>query len=272
MVIQSLWSAAGAMQAQQLKVDTIANNLANVNTVGFKASRVAFQDLLYFTPAAPGQAWRATAGTAGAGRVEVGTGVVPVATVRDMTQGALESTEREWDLAVDGGGFFQVRLGDGTTGYTRDGSFRVSAGGDGELSVVDAAGNPLLDASGQPLRIPSAAVRCEVDGAGNVTAILADGNTQQVGQIGLAVFPNPAGLEGRGGNVFVATAASGQAAVVTPGKGGAGELRQGYLERSNVEVVTEMVSLIVAQRAYELSSKAVQSSDQMLEIANNLRR
>lgn len=268
-MIQSLWSAAGAMQAQQLKVDTIANNLANVNTTGFKASRVAFQDLLYVSPAAPGQAWRSVSG---AGRVEVGTGVMTSATVRDMSQGSLEGTEREWDLAIDGAGFFKVRLRDGTVGYKRDGGFRVSQDASGELLVVDGAGNPLLDASGQPLRLPSGAVRCEVDAAGNVTAVMADGSAQAAGQIGLALFPNPAGLEARGGNILAAGDASGQAVDARPGEQGAGVIRQGYLERSNVEVVSEMVSLIVAQRAYELSSKAVQSADQMLEIANNLRR
>lgn len=267
-MIQSLWAGASGMQAQQLKVDAISNNLANVNTPGFKASRVTFQDLMYtdLHQAAPGQS------DGGAVSVQVGTGVAPGGITRDLSPGTLEQTGRDWDLAIDGAGFFRVKLGDGTVGYTRNGGFAVSALEDGRLLLADRQGHPLLTDGDGTLEIPAGATRVDVAPDGKVTAHLADGNTQDLGQIKLASFPNPQGLQAIGNNLYKATTASGEGVLEAPGANGLGVVRQGFLEGSNVQVVAELVNLIVAQRAYELNARAVQSSDQMLEIANNLRR
>lgn len=275
-MIQSLWSAASGMQAQQLKVDTISNNLANLNTASFKAARVTFQDLAYtkvsgtVTTGAP-----QGVGTGGSqvGRlVQVGTGVGPGSVVRDFSPGALEATGQPFDLAIDGPGFFQVKLSSGETAYTRDGHFSLSPTGSNQGMLVDAAGNPVLDRNGQTIQLRTDYQSAGIDRQGNITLVMADGTTQSGGQIGLASFPNPAGLEGIGRDLYRSTGASGQATVGAPGGTGLGQVQQGSIEGSNVQVVAEIVNLIVAQRAYELSSKAVQSSDQMLEIANNLRR
>ncbi len=276
-MIQSLWSAASGLQAQQLKVDTISNNLANVNTTGYKSGRATFQDLLYLNlpvANATGTSTGTAAGTGAAGTtavpaiLQVGTGVAPGATTRDFGQGALEPTERPFDLAMDGPGFFRVKLADGSTAYTRDGNFSL----DLSRQLVDANGNVLLGSGSSAITLPQDFVRVSIDRQGNVTATLANGTTSNVGQIQVAVFDNQAGLEGIGGNLFKETPGSGAARNVTPGQNGSGYIAQGYLEGSNVQVVAEMVSLIVAQRAYELNSKAVQSADEMLGIANNLRR
>lgn len=259
------------MQAQQLKVDTVANNLANVNTTGFKASRVAFKDLAYLDlpkggPAAQGAA--AAGATPPAPVVQVGTGVGPGTILRDFSPGQLEATGQPFDLALDGPGFFQVKLPDGTTAYTRSGHFTV----DSNRLLVDPAGNPVLTVGGQTITLPQDWSQVAVEPNGNVTVIAANGTRSTVAQIGLATFPNPAGLEAMGNGFYRGTGASGAAQSVAPGTSGTGAVRQGFLEGSNVQVVNEMVNLIVAQRAYELSAKAVQSADQMLEIANNLRR
>lgn len=274
-MIQSLWSAAAGMQAQQLKVDTIANNLANVNTTGFKASRVVFQDLAYVDLPTPGGAAAGSAAgpagsatTAPAVPLQVGTGVGPAAIVRDFSPGMLEATGEPFDLAVDGPGFFRVRLADGQEGYTRNGHFTVDA----NRLLVDAAGNPLLTIGGQTITLPQGWEQVTVQPDGQVVARMPGGALSTVGQVGLAVFTNPAGLEAAGDGIYRATDASGQAQAVAPGSAGAGLVRQGFLEGSNVQVVNEMVNLIVAQRAYELNARAIQSADQMLEIANGLRR
>lgn len=274
-MIQSLWSAASGLQAQQLKVDTIANNLANVNTTGFKASRVVFQDLAYLTYSARGSQGTGTGnattanGAAAAGPlVQVGAGVGPGTLLRDLTPGQLEATEQPFDLAIDGPGFFRVKLADGSFAYTRNGHFGVNR----DRLLVDAAGNPVLTVGGQTITLPQDWTMVSIEPNGNVVALLANGTSSSVGQIGVAGFTNPAGLEAMGGGLYRSTAASGDARVVAPGASGTGQLRQGFLEGSNVQVVAEMVNLIVAQRAYELSAKAVQGADQMLEIANNLRR
>lgn len=276
-VIQSLWSAASGMQAQQLKVDTISNNLANLNTAGFKAARVSFQDLAYIraqgTPMTGTPQGVPTTGSSQVGRmVQVGTGVGPGTILRDFSPGAIDNTGQPFDLAIDGPGFFQVKLSSGDTAYTRDGHFFLSPIGSNQGLLVDAAGNPVLNRNGQTITLRTDFQSVGIDRQGNITLVLSGGTTQSGGQIGLASFANPAGLEAAGQNIYRKTATSGDPTVGAPGSTGLGQIQQGSLEGSNVQVVSEVVSLIVAQRAYELSSKAVQSSDQMLEIANNLRR
>lgn len=267
------------MQAQQTKVDVISNNLANVNTTGYKASRVAFQDLVYLDVnggAGQGAAAGAAAGTAGTSGaavqtpslVQVGTGVGPAAISRDFSVGALEPTEQPFDLAIDGAGFFRVKLADGTTAYTRTGNFRV----DQSKQLVDAAGNIVMGKGGNALTMPDGWVRVSIDAKGNVEAVTSNDTVQQVGQISMATFVNPAGLEAIGGSLYRVSTASGAEKAVDPASQGAGSVRQGFLEGSNVQVVAEMVNLMVAQRAYEISSKAIQSSDEMMAMANNLRR
>ncbi|MEW6522483.1 MAG: flagellar basal-body rod protein FlgG [Bacillota bacterium] len=258
-MIRALWSAASGMGAQQLAVDTISNNIANVNTPGFKTSRVDFQDVFYafLRPVDDPD-----------DLIQVGHGVVPAAVRRAMTAGNLESTGNELDLAVEGKGFFRVSYGaTGLVEYTRSGAFGLDHSG----RLVTADGRYLLGAGG-PLTVPSGAVAINVGPDGRVTARLENGSISNIGQLQLALFPNPAGLEARGENVYRATTSSGQPAVHSPMTGGAGRLAQGFLERSNVQLIDEIVGLISAQRAYELNSKVVQSADEMLGIANNLRR
>ena len=262
-MIRALFTAATGMTAQQLNIDTVANNLANVNTAGFKRSRVDFQDLLYQTSRMPGsptvQGADAPTGT------QVGGGVRPASTQRIFTQGDFQRTDNPLDLVIEGDGFFQVLRGDGTTAYTRAGSFRQDANG----RVVNPDGFSL-----QPeITIPNQATDISVGTDGVVSVTLAGNNTpQQVGTIELARFVNPAGLNSIGRNLYLPTAASGTALTGAPGSQGFGTLSQGYVEMSNVKVVEEMVNLITGQRAYEASSKAVQSADEMLQQANNLRR
>ncbi|MCL6449950.1 MAG: flagellar basal-body rod protein FlgG [Acetobacteraceae bacterium] len=263
-MIRALWTAASGMLAQQLKVDTIANNLANVNTVGFKKNRVDFQDLLYtqlrLSGAVSQQEVQLPTG------LEVGHGVRPAATQRLFGQGSLQQTENPLDLAIQGDGFFQIRLPDDTVAYTRDGTFKL----DGEGRLVTSDGY-LLEWDGD--EIPPEALMINVAPDGTVTALMpGEDEPEELGQIELARFLNPAGLESLGANLYRATPASGEAEVGIPGEEGMGTLLQGYLETSNVQVVEEMVELIAAQRAYELTSRAIQSADDMLALANNLRR
>ncbi len=262
-MIRALFTAATGMTAQQLNIDATANNLANVNTSGFKRTRVDFQDLLYQTPRQPGAP--TAQGTDAPTGIQVGSGVRPASTQRIFSQGDFQQTENPLDLVIEGDGFFQVLRPDGTTAYTRAGSFRKDANG----RLVNPDGFPLLP----EITIPQQAVSVSIgtDGAVNVT--LADNSqSQQVGTIDLARFANPAGLNAIGRNLFLPTAASGNAITGAPGSTNFGTLSQGFVEMSNVKVVEEMVNLIVGQRAYEAGSKAVQSADEMLQLANNLRR
>lgn len=253
-MIRALWAAATGMLAQQLNVDNTANNLANVNTNGFKKSRVEFQDLMY-------ESLRSSGGQA----VEVGYGVKPAATTRNFSQGNIEETGQPLDVAILGDGFFQVTLPDNQTAYTRDGSFKVDASG----RLVTAGGLALVVDGGGT--IPAGA-ELQIAANGELSYRDAKGQSVAAGKIRLANFTNPAGLEAIGQNLYRPTEASGQATPGDPGQGGLGTLQQRYLERSNVQVVEEMVNLIVAQRAYELSAKVVQAADEMLGQANNLRR
>jgi len=262
-MMRSLWTAASGMTAQQFKIDTISNNLANVNTTGFKKSRVDFQDLLYQTLKYAGTP--TTAGAQVPTGIQIGHGVRTVATQRIFSQGTFQQTDNPMDIVIEGDGFFQILLPDGGIRYTRDGAFKLDS--DGRLTTSD--GFPL-----EPeIIVPSDAIEFSVGSDGTVTVMRPGASEPEtIGQIELVRFVNPAGLKSEGGNLFSATAASGQPMIGTPGLDGFGKLAQGWLEMSNVQVVEEMVNMIVAQRAYETNSKAIQAADDMLQTANNLRR
>jgi flagellar basal-body rod protein FlgG len=260
-VNRSLYIAATGMNAQQSQMDVISNNLSNVSTTGFKGSRAVFQDLIYQTLRQPGA--NSTQETQLPSGSQVGTGVEQVATERLYTQGNMQQTGNSKDLAINGGGFFQVQMPDGTTAYTRDGTFETNAQG----QLVTASGYPVVPA----ITIPQNATSLTVGSDGVVSVTTAGSTaTQTVGTVQLATFINPAGLESRGQNLLVETASSGAPNVTTPGLNGAGTLQQGYLEASNVNVVQELVNMIETQRAYEINSKAVQTSDQMLQTLSQM--
>ena len=255
-MIRSLAIAKTGMEAQQMKLDAISNNLANVSTNGYKRAGVVFEDLIYqnLRQAGANSSEQTTLPTG----LQVGLGVQPVATTRSFTQGNLQQSSNPLDLAIRGNGFFQIQLPDGTSGYTRDGSFQVDAQG----QLVTNAGYAV-----QPgITIPANAQSVTIAADGTVSVTLpGQAQAQQVGQLQLASFVNPAGREPKGMNLFAETAASGPPNAGAPGANGLGSLQQGYVETSNVNVVEELVSMIQTQRAYELNSKAIQTSDQMLQ-------
>lgn len=254
-MIKSLWTAKTGLESQQTKLDVISNNLANVSTNGFKRSRPVFEDLLYQNMRQPG-AQNNIQDRLPSG-MQVGTGVRAVATERLHTQGGLEQTENSRDLAINGEGFFQVLLPDGTVGYTRDGSFQLNENG----QMVTANGYPVEPA----IFLPENALSVNVGEDGTVSVrqpgVAVD---NEVGQISVSTFINPAGLQSIGGNLYLETGASGAPNENMPGMNGAGRLFQGYVETSNVNVVEEMVNMIQTQRAYEINSRAVSTSDEML--------
>lgn len=254
--MRSLWISKTGLDAQQTKMDVITNNLANVNTNGFKRSNAVFEDLLYQTLRQPGaQSSQQSVVPTG---LQIGTGSRVTATTRVHAQGNLNKTDNNLDVAVNGNGFFQITLPDGTTGYTRDGAFSVDANG----QMVNANGYAVSPA----ITVPANTVSLTIAQDGTVSAQQSGSvSPVQIGALQLASFVNPAGLESKGGNIYVETAASGTASVNTPGTNGLGILNQGYLETSNVNVVEELVNMIQTQRAYELNSRAVQTSDQMLQ-------
>ncbi len=260
-MIRSLWISKTGLEAQQTQMDVIANNLANVSTTGFKRSRAVFEDLLYQTMRQPGaQSSQQTQLPSG---LQLGTGVRPVATERIFTQGNLQQTGADKDVAIQGAGFFQVLLPDGTAAYTRDGSFQI----DNQGQLVTSSGYVVQPA----ITIPAAAQSVTVARDGTVSIGLAGAtSTTQVGTLQLSTFINPAGLESKGENLYVETAASGSPGTNTPGTNGAGVLSQGYVETSNVNVVEELVNMIQTQRAYEINSKAITTSDQMLQRLSQL--
>lgn len=262
-MLRALWTAASGMNAQQLNVDVIANNLANVNTSGFKRSRVDFQDVLYQTDRVPGSA--SARGSQLPTGIQVGLGTRPGAVYKLFSQGTFQATGNELDMVVEGHGFFQVVQPDGTTAYTRDGGFKLDTQG----RVVTSDGYTL-----EPeITIPAEATQIAIGQDGTVSVQMpGQVEMQEVGQIQLASFVNPSGLSSIGKNLFVATAASGDPQTGTPGLQNLGSLVQGYIEQSNVDVVQEMVQMIVAMRAYEVNSKAIQTSDEMLQVANQVRR
>jgi len=260
-MLRALYSAAAGMQSQQMNLDVISNNLANVNTTGFKKSKIEFQELLYQTTRAPGS--EQGSGNQLPTGIQVGEGSRPVATARIFTSGDLTQTGERLDVAVQGDGFFQVQQPDGTLAYTRDGAFKTAADG----RIVTSDGLP-LQGGFQP--VPAGTTNITIGSTGDVTYSGANGTTSF--QVQLVRFNNPGGLESMGSNLYKETPASGPPELGSPGQNGFGTLNQGYLEMSNVKVVEEMVNLILAQRAYEVNSKAVQSADEMMQIANNLRR
>ena len=255
-MIRSLWIAKTGLDAQQTQMDVISHNQANVSTSGFKRARAVFEDLLYQTLRQPGaQSSQQTQLPSG---LQIGTGVKPVATERIFTQGNLQQTGNAKDVAIQRNGFFQIQMPDGTTAYTRDGSFQTDAQG----QLVTSSGY-LVQPS---ITLPADTISITIAPDGTVSA-LQPGNVApaQVGTLQLASFINPAGLQSMGENLYKETAASGTPSVATPGTNGTGLLNQGYVETSNVNVVEELVNMIQTQRAYEINSKSIQTSDQMLQ-------
>ncbi len=255
-MMRSLWIAKTGMEAQQTQLDNISNNLANVATNGYKRSHAVFEDLIYQNMRQSGA--NSTEQTVLPTGLQVGLGVRPVATARIYTQGNLQQTSNNLDLAIKGDGFFQIQMPDGTTAYTRDGSFQLDANG----QMVTSNGYTVLPG----ITIPTNAQSLTIGNDGTVSVTLPGQATpQSVGQLQLASFVNPAGLDPKGQNLFAETAASGTPNTGAPSNNGMGALQQGFVETSNVNVVEELVQMIQTQRAYELNSKAVQTSDQMLQ-------
>ena len=254
-MIRSLWIAKTGLEAQQMQMDVIANNLSNVSTNGFKKSIAVFEDLLYQTLRQPG-AQSSQQNTVPTG-LQVGTGVHPVATERVHTQGNLQATGNPLDIAIQGRGFFQVQLPDGTTAYTRDGAFQLNSDG----IMVTSSGYEVQPA----ITVPPGVQTLTIAKDGVVSALInGQAAPVQIGQIQVATFINTAGLQSRGENLYLETAASGTPQTNSPGTNGAGLLNQSYVETSNVNVVEELVNMIQTQRAYEINSKSIQTSDQML--------
>jgi flagellar basal-body rod protein FlgG len=255
-MINSLWISKTGMEAQQTQLDVISHNLANVSTTGFKRASAVFEDLMYQNLRQVGA--NSTEQSQLPTGLQLGLGVRTVATSRSFTQGSMQQTNNQLDLAIKGNGFFQVTQPDGTMGYTRDGSFQVDAQG----RLVTSSGLPVANG----ITVPAGATNVSIATNGAVSATLSgQAAPQTIGTLALANFVNPAGLEPRGENLFAETAASGQPQGGTAGTNGLGTVMQGFLETSNVNVVQELVSMIQTQRAYEMNSKAIQTSDQMLQ-------
>jgi len=263
-MIRALYSAASGMSAQQLNVDNIAHNLANANTAGYKTRRAQFQDLLYQTVVQPGSA--AGQQTVVPTGLQLGLGTRASSNEILFTQGQFSQTNNPYDVVIEGKGFFQIRRASGELAYTRAGNFHVDRDG----NVVTSDGNPIEPA----ITIPANALQVSIAQDGTVSYSLPNQSAaQQAGQIQLANFPNPAGLNSIGGNLYVPTDASGDATVGVPGgQEGLGSILQGYTEQSNVSVVDEFINLIVAQRGYEANSKVVKAADDMYQQVNNLTR
>jgi len=262
-MLRSLFIAATGMEAQKLNVDVISNNLANVNTVGFKKSRADFQDLIYQTVRAPGAT--SAEGTQIPSGIQVGLGVKPVAVTKIFDQGDFISTGNSLDMVIEGNGFFQITMPDGTLAYSRAGAFKLDSTG----KLVNSDGYSLEPG----ITIPTNATSITVGSDGKITVTQPGSTTPtEIGQIQLARFINPGGLSALGKNLFSPTAASGDPTTGNPGSDGFGTINQGYTEMSNVNVVEEMVNMIISQRAYEMNSKAVQASDEMLQVTNSLKK
>jgi len=268
-MMRALWSASSGMKAQQLNMDVISNNLANVNTTGFKKSRAEFKDLLYETLQRPDTYQQGLGNPVG---LQVGHGVRSSATSRSFSEGNLEETDNTFDLAIDGEGFFMVERPDGTMAFTRDGAFKVSLD-DTDRNLVTSEGYYVLSSDEDLITIPDGYTDISISADGLITGKNDTGDIEELGQVGLVKFMNPEGLLACGNNLYEQTAASGEYQlkqdVADPGYG---SIIQGFLEMSNVQVVEEMVNLITAQRAYEVNTKAIQTSDEMLGEANDLKR
>lgn len=256
-------TAATGMEAQQLYMDTISNNLSNVNTAGFKRSKIEFQDLMYQTLREPGV--RNFEGSMAPAGIETGLGVKPAATQRVFSQGSLNATENPLDWAIEGEGFFQITLPDGSTAYTRDGSFKLSSDG----SIVTSSGFFVSP----EITVPENSSNLSVSKDGKVSATLPGEDTStEIGQIELVRFINPSGLRSLGGNLYAMSDASGEPVISLPSEEGTGTIQVGYTEASNVQIVDEMVNMISAQRAFEIISKAIQVGEEMMQVANGLKR
>lgn len=260
-MLRSLYSSASGMQSQQLSLDVISNNLANVNTSGFKKSKIEFQDLLYQTYRAPGA--EQGGGNLLPTGMHIGHGSRPVATAKIFTTGDFSHTGEQLDIAIQGDGFFEVQLPDGTRAYTRDGAFKRAA--DGRITTSDGL---VVQGGFQP--IPTGTTDITISPNGDLSTRGSNGT--QTFKVTLVRFANPAGLEAVGRNLYRETPASGTPEIGNAGENGFGSMEQGYLEMSNVKVVEEMVNLIIAQRAYEVNAKSVQAADEMMQLSNNLRR
>jgi flagellar basal-body rod protein FlgG len=260
-MLRGLWSAASGMSAQKLTIDVIANNLANVNTASFKKSRPDFQDLMYQTISQSGSI--TSAGSQIPSGIFIGMGTMPVGVQKIFMQGDFQETKNELDMAIEGKGFFKV-ISNEEELYTRAGNFKLDS--DGNICT------PNGDKVQPEMSIPADTVSINVDKTGTVTVFNPDGTGTSLGVIELYTFSNPTGLFSLGHNLYRATDASGEPISGTPGSDGVGTIAQGFVEMSNVDVVEEMVSMIMAQRAYEINSKAIQTADNMLQIANNIKR
>ena len=258
-MLRAFSTAATGMTAQQTSVDVTANNLANINTTGFKRSQLDIQDLIYVKIREAGQ--EVDSGVMSPTGFEIGNGVRAASTLKVFTQGEMENTGRPLDLAIERDGFFQVTLADGSTAYTRDGSLRIDANG----TLVTSNGYTLTDSISIPTDFKTVSI-----GRDGTVSVTTDSGVTTAGNITLARFANPSGLSSLGGNLLAETAASGTATTGAPGQSGLGSLQQGFLERSNVQMVKELVSLITAQRAYEVNSRAIKAGDEMLTTANRL--
>jgi flagellar basal-body rod protein FlgG len=261
-MIRALWTAASGMQAQQMNIDVISNNLANVNTTGFKKSRADFQDLMYQNMKTTGAPSTSATQTSG---IQIGLGVTPASVSKVFSAGNINSTGNEMDLAIEGDGFFQIQMPDGSTAYSRAGSFKK----DGQGRVVNADGYPMLP----EIVVPAGTTKITIGNDGTVSATQSgQSSPTTIGTIQLASFSNPTGLFSLGHNLYQPTDSSGNANTGTAGQNGLGTISQGFLEMSNVNVMEEMVNMIAGQRAYEINSKAVQAADEMLQQANNMKR
>jgi flagellar basal-body rod protein FlgG len=263
-MFRALYTAATGMTAQQLNLDNVANNLANASTAGFRKRRVQFQDLMYQNMIMPGSA--ATQQTTVAAGLQVGLGTRSAATEIIQSQGDFSQTGNPLDVTIKGQGFFQVTMPNGETAYTRSGAFHL----DSQANLVTSDGNPIAPA----ITLPPDATSVSIGEDGTIT-VTQPGQTQaqQAGQIQLAMFPNPGGLNSVGNNLFLATTASGEAIVGTPGGAeGLGQLEQGFLEQSNVNVVEEFIQMIMAQRSYESNSRVVRAADDMFQDVNSMTR
>lgn len=260
-MIRSLWTGTTGMHGQQLNIDVIANNLANVSTTGFKKSKADFQDLLYQAMKVPGSP--TSADTESPTGIQIGLGVKPAAVTKIFTQGDLILTENELDVAIEGNGFLQVEMPNGTTAYTRAGALKIDS--DGRITNSD--GFPILPA----LTIPDGSRQISISETGIVSAIVGDDTeSTEIGNLELASFINNSGLSAIGKNLLLETEASGTATTGTPGEDGLGTLLQTFLEGSNVNIVEELANMITTQRAFEINSKTIQTSDEMMQTTNQL--
>jgi flagellar basal-body rod protein FlgG len=256
-MMRALYTAASGMMAQQTNIDNISNNLANYQSTGFKKSRVSFEDLLYASMESPGT-------EATGGKTQIGMGVRTMTTQKQFSQGQLQETKNPYDVAIDGEGFFKVQMADGTTAYTRDGAFKLDEN------------NSLCLSNGAKLgvKLPQDMTNIEIASNGQITGtrLNGDGKAEVIGQLHVTKFLNPAALKAVGGNLYVPTEACGTKTEDIPGKNGIGVVSQGYLEKSNINIVEEMINIVTAQRSFEMNQKGVQAADEMMRSTNQLQR